>query len=69
MSVIIGAFPPSFLATFASFAVKTSGFGSQLPIFGSFGDFGNLLGTLPLPYPSQIGVGFREVIPNHPRLA
>jgi hypothetical protein len=38
----------------------------QLPDFGNFGD---LPVSSPLPYPSQIGVGFREVIPDHPRLA
>ena len=33
-----------------------------------YGDVGDLLPS-PSPAASQIGVGFREVIPSHPRLA
>jgi hypothetical protein len=43
------------------------GFTAQLPVFpinGSPDPKG-----YPLPLPSQIGVGFRGVIPDHPRLA
>jgi len=36
---------------------------------GDYGDSRALRGTPPLPYSSQIGVGFRVVIPSHPRLA
>jgi hypothetical protein len=65
MSVIIGAFPPSFLGDLCVLCGENAGAsGLQLPISGSFGDFGNLLGTLPLPRPSQIGVDFRG---SHPK--